>query len=322
VSAREPGLDPLRSYQDLTIDEDRERTNVHYMLPARFFEVLTGGAWHTYSANLWSDIASPDPADPAQQTRAQEAKLDRFAALCELAPGRALLDVGCGWGGPLIYLSKRYGVAGQGLTLSTEQLAYARAWAAREGVDCTFHLCHWRDFAPAGPLDAVMTDEVIVHFNHLGEFFERVYGWLREDGLLVNKELHYAHPGLGHHLGPGARLISALYGGTGNYRALGEELGLAYQARFAVESVVEMAPLDYHLTAEAWRRNLKRHQAELSSLIGPERFREYVLYVTMVAAAHAPITRHREQRLHFVQCRKLPERVRQQWRLDPGNPGA
>lgn len=65
MSAPDPGLDPLRSYQALTTEEDRELTNVHYMLPARFFEVLTGGAWHTYSANLWGDIASPDPADPA-----------------------------------------------------------------------------------------------------------------------------------------------------------------------------------------------------------------------------------------------------------------
>jgi cyclopropane-fatty-acyl-phospholipid synthase len=149
MSTHDPSVDPLRSYQDLSTEEDRARTNVHYMLPARFFEVLTGGDWHTYSANVWSGIDPPDPADPAHQTRAQEAKLDRFAALCEIGPGRSLLDVGCGWGGPLIYMCKRHGVRGQGLTLSAEQLAYARAWAAREGVDCTFHLCHWRDFTPA-----------------------------------------------------------------------------------------------------------------------------------------------------------------------------
>ncbi|MBX7099492.1 MAG: class I SAM-dependent methyltransferase [Myxococcaceae bacterium] len=312
-------IDATRMYQPLTDEEDKARTNVHYLLPARFFEVLTGGAWHTYSANVWQAFERADPADPQQQTAAQAAKLDRFAQLLELKPGARVLDVGAGWGGPLIYLCTRYGVKGHGLMLSEEQLRYARAWAERAGADCTFEVKHWNQFEAApGSFDAVMTDEVIVHFFRLGDFFGKAFGWLRDEGLMVNKELHFVHPALGHTLLPAVQRVNALYGGTANYRSLGDELKLANDAGFAVEQVVELPPRDYHLSAEAWRRNLRAHEAELTALVGAERYREYVLYVSMVSLTHAEGVKHRQQVLHFVQCRKWSAAARKPWSFGPG----
>jgi len=84
-------------YHDYTTDVDQARTNVHYEQPPEFFLLITGGEWNVYSANLW------DPGT-ADDTASQEAKLDLIARLAGLEKGMRLIDVGCGWAGPLTYL--------------------------------------------------------------------------------------------------------------------------------------------------------------------------------------------------------------------------
>src|SRR5687767_12462584 len=93
-------------YQSFSTEEDKQRTNVHYEQPVQFFYRMTGGEWNVYSCNLW-DHATTD-------TESQEAKLDLLAQFMDLKPGQRILDVGCGWGGPLVYLCKTYGVEGVG----------------------------------------------------------------------------------------------------------------------------------------------------------------------------------------------------------------
>src|SRR5271165_4419694 len=109
-------------------EEDRERTNLHYEQPVEFFTTLTGGKWNVYSCNWWD-------AGVTDETTSQEAKLDLFAQLMELKPGQRILDVGCGWGGPLTYLCKRYGLHGVGLTMSPKQKEFAEARVEENGVD-------------------------------------------------------------------------------------------------------------------------------------------------------------------------------------------
>ncbi len=45
-----------------------------------------------------------------------------------------MLDIGCGWGGMAMTLAREYGARVTGITLSTEQLARARARAAAAGL--------------------------------------------------------------------------------------------------------------------------------------------------------------------------------------------
>jgi len=113
-------------YHEYSVEEDQQRTNVHYEQPPEFFYLFTGGEWNVYSCNLW-DTATTD-------TESQEAKLDRTAELARLQPGMRILDVGSGWAGPLTYLCKKYGVTGVGLTLSPTQEQAADERIAQHGV--------------------------------------------------------------------------------------------------------------------------------------------------------------------------------------------
>ncbi|HEX7388825.1 MAG TPA: class I SAM-dependent methyltransferase, partial [Acidiphilium sp.] len=66
---------------------------------------------------------------------AQLAKKHHIAAKLVLdRPDLTVLDIGCGWGGMALTLAKDYGARVTGITLSTEQLAEARARAEAEGL--------------------------------------------------------------------------------------------------------------------------------------------------------------------------------------------
>lgn len=262
-------------YQPLTPDADKERTNVHYEQPPRFFTAFTGGEWNTYSCNLWDEATSV--------TESQEAKLDLLARHMELRPGMRIMDVGCGWGGPLTYLCKRYGVRGVGLTLSSRQAEYANARIARHDVDARVVECHWRDYVDPEQFDAIYTDEVIVHFHDLTGFFSRCHALLGPAGRMVNKELHFTHPSYAR-LTRATYLIQEIYGYTGNYRTLADELGRLHEAGFEAAHIESIPHRHYAVTMKHWLSSMHAHRDELIGLVGQSfylKFRKYLKVAEM-----------------------------------------
>lgn len=256
--------------QATTAQEDIERTNAHYDLPPEFFLTLTGGRWNCYSSNVWDGATT--------ETESQERKLDLLAELMDLRPGQRVLDVGCGWGGPLVYLAKRYGVCGVGLMLSTPQLTYAQERARNEGVDVEFRICHWQDFEAAEAFDAVYTDEVIVHFQDKLGYFKKVRSLLRERGVMLNKEGHFASSRYFRPTAAGL-VVSDIFEGSGSYGLLHDELALVDRAGFALERTVPIPLRNYKKTLEAWHENLKGSRDRLEELVGPEQYRRYLRYL-------------------------------------------
>ncbi|MEA2572950.1 MAG: cyclopropane-fatty-acyl-phospholipid synthase [Chloroflexia bacterium] len=265
-------------YQSYTTEEDKQRINVHYEQPSDFFLLITGGKWNTYSCNLWSEGITTD-------TESQEAKLDLLAQLMELKPGQRILDVGCGWAGPLVYLCKKYGVRGVGVTTSPTQKRTAEERIARYGVDAQIVLCHWRDFQDEEGFDAVYTDEVIVHFNDLGQYFIKVYDLLHAGGRMLNKELHLPHHKFTQLSRAGA-FVHEIYGNTGNYRTLAEELTLAGEAGFEVRGVHQIPLWHYERTSEHWIANMQQNKKELVALVGPEHYRRFLTYLKITRQGH------------------------------------
>lgn len=268
-----PPPDTRRLYQSYSPEEDQARTNVHYEQPARFFYAITGGEWNVYSANLW-DGAVDD-------TASQEAKLDLLARLADLRPGERILDVGCGWGGPLTYLCKRYGLRGIGLTLSPTQQRAAEERIAAHGVDARVLVRHWQEFADDEPFDAVLTDEVIVHFHDLGGFFSRAHALLRDGGRMLNKELHFVNPRYAV-VSRAMAFVNDIYGATGNYRTLGDELRLANDAGFDVQTVHQIERRHYQRTLDRWLKNMHANRDELIALAGAEHYRRFRTYLRIV----------------------------------------
>ena len=65
---------------------------------------------------------------------AQQAKLDLVCRKLQLRPGDTVVEAGCGWGALALHMARHYGAKVKAFNVSREQLAYARARAAREGL--------------------------------------------------------------------------------------------------------------------------------------------------------------------------------------------
>jgi cyclopropane-fatty-acyl-phospholipid synthase len=264
-------------YQALSADEDKERTNRIYEVDPEFFILFTGGDWNTFSCDLWTEGA----ADAASS---QAAKLDLLASYMKLKPGMRILDVGCGWGGPLTYLTTQYGVSGVGLTLSQVQKNYADARIARHKADVQINICHWKDFHDEQGFDVIYTDEVIVHFHDLVDYFRKVHYLLKPGGIMLNKEVHYTRKAPLQSLTRGEVHINEIYGFTGNYRTLYDELAMVDEAGFELIWHHQIDGENYKRTLDSWLSHMHQHKARMVEVSSEEYWRNFRIHLKLVRA--------------------------------------
>ena len=131
----------------------RRRQNIaaHYDLGNDFYSAWLDETM-TYSS---ARFASADSLEDAQR-RKIALLLDRL----DLKPGQRLLEIGCGWGSLAIAAAKR-GAEVVGLTLSTEQKAWAEQKIAKAGLSdrIEIRLQDYRDTAEQ--FDAVASVEMV-----------------------------------------------------------------------------------------------------------------------------------------------------------------
>ena len=280
-------------YRAYDVEEDTRRSAYHYDQDAEFYFTHTGGEWNVYSCLVW------EPG--LNVTQAQEKKLDLLAEAMHLQPGMHILDVGCGWGGPLVYLCRRYGVSGHGIAVAPKQIAAARERAARYGVKATFDVMHWANL-PEQPLyDCVYSDEVITHFLDLNGFFARCYRLLKPNGAMAHKELHLSHTRYSQ-LGPISRHVIKAFDYTGNYVTLSQELTYLDQNNFQLLHVWEIPLLNYHQTIDTWLKNIFDKRARLKEVTSPEFYNDFRAYLKSVRYV---FTHTELMQLHIVASRKM-----------------
>jgi cyclopropane-fatty-acyl-phospholipid synthase len=104
----------------------RRNIHAHYDLGNAFYRLWLDDTM-TYSSALFGGNAALPLA------RAQQAKYRRILDQLALPAGARVLEIGCGWGG-FAEQAARAGLRLKGLTLSTEQLAFARERLASAGL--------------------------------------------------------------------------------------------------------------------------------------------------------------------------------------------
>ena len=116
---------------------------------------------------------------------AQIAKKNHIARKLCIEPGMRVLDIGCGWGGMALTLSRDYGAHVTGVTLSQNQLATAQGRAAKAGLSAQteFRLQDYR--ALDQKFDRIVSVGMLEHVGapHFQEYFDKVGDLLAPDGI-------------------------------------------------------------------------------------------------------------------------------------------
>lgn len=102
----------------------------------------------------------------------QRAKYNALAEHLELKAGDHVLEIGCGWGGFAEFAAREYGARVTGITISDEQLAYARARMEKAGLSDLVEIRRqdYRDVE--GQFDKVASIEM---FEAVGEKYWPAY---------------------------------------------------------------------------------------------------------------------------------------------------
>lgn len=219
---------------------------------------------------------------------AQIAKMDLICRKLRLKPGESFLDIGCGWGGLICHAVRNYGVRAHGVTLSTEQLAFAQEKIERLGIadQVTLELIDYREMT--GKFDKIAS---VGMYEHIGlaaipTYFNKARSLLAEDGLFLNHAISSRAKKRKRRFldRPERRAIQRYIFPGGELDDIGHTVSAMEQARFEVHDVEALRP-HYQRTTQIWCERLTDRRAEAEALVGPETYRIWVAYLAGVSLA-------------------------------------
>jgi cyclopropane-fatty-acyl-phospholipid synthase len=248
----------------------RARRNVahHYDLNGRLYSLFLDRD-RQYSCAYF-------PRGDETLEEAQLAKKHHIAAKLKLdRPGLTVLDIGCGWGGMALTLAREYGARVTGITLSTEQLAEARARAEAEGLSdrVKFELLDYR--AVRESFDRIVSVGMFEHvgINHYSTFFKVVKRALKPDGVAL---IHT----IGRSDGPGTtNAWIEKYIFPGGYSPALSEMMAPIERSGLIATDVEVLRLHYAETLRHWRRRFAANQDAIATLYDERFCRMFEFYL-------------------------------------------
>lgn len=224
----------------------RRNIAAHYDLGNDFYRLWLDETM-SYSSALWDGL--PDNATLAQ---AQANKVDRLGDRLTLKPGSHVLEIGCGWGFLARRLAETSGARVTGISLSDEQLDWARRELATSGLTGIDYLHQdYRDVE--GQFDAIASVEMVeaVGREYWPSYFDCLARCLKPGGraalqyISIRDELFDAYAAsadfIQAYVFPGGLLISER-----EFKVLAAERGLRWEDQHDFG-------LDYARTLKLWR---------------------------------------------------------------------
>ena len=161
----------------LLIQNSRKNVQYHYNLGNDFYQLFLDPTL-TYSCGYQAN-----PQDSLETMQRQ--KYEIICRKLALKPDESLIDIGCGWGGMLIYAAENYGITGTGITLSEEQAALAQKRIAEKGLTDKIKIIIQDYRETEGQYDKFVS---IGMFEHVGKgnfstFMEKARALLKPHGV-------------------------------------------------------------------------------------------------------------------------------------------
>lgn len=260
-----------------TPDQDLADIKHHYDVGNEFY-------------SLWLDermVYSCAYFETGEETidEAQRHKLDHICRKLRLQPGERFLDIGCGWGGLILYAAQQYGVQATGITLSDNQFALAKERIRATGLNGRVEvlLLDYRDalsrFGEA-TFDKVAS---VGMFEHVGlknfmVYFGAVRRLLRDRGLFMNHGITSPDAD-GRTVGSGVSEFMDMHvfphTELPHLRSVVREMA---RQNFDVYDVESLRP-HYARTLAHWSHRLEQHLSAARQLVGERTLRVWRTYL-------------------------------------------
>jgi cyclopropane-fatty-acyl-phospholipid synthase len=269
-----------------TRSNSQKNIHAHYDLGNAFYELWLDDTMN-YSSALFES-----PQTSMQQ--AQRAKVRRALRMVDVRPGDRVLEIGCGWGALAEMATTEFGASLVGVTLSTEQLAWARERMQRCGVAerSDLRLQDYRDIGRNTPadqqFDAICSIEMIeaVGREYWPTYFATLARLLKPGGkacvqsIVIADELFERYlqstDFIQQYIFPGGCLPS-----PSAFRQQAAQAGLRVVDEFCFGQ-------DYAHTLRLWRESFMTREAEVMALGFDRRFmRIWEFYLAYCEAAFA-----------------------------------
>jgi len=257
---------------------DREAVTYHYDLSNDFYQI-----W--LDQRMMYSCAYFERGDEDLDT-AQAKKLEYLCRKLRLRAGDRLLDVGCGWGGLVMWAAEHFGASALGVTLSQAQadLANEHIRAAGLADRCQVQVRDYRDLPDAGGFDKIVSVGMFEHVGeaHLPEYFEHVWKLLRPGGVFLNHGI--ATSAIFHRKGPS--FIDKYVFPDGGLVPIATTIRLAEACGFEVRDVESLRE-HYARTLRLWVRRLESRYEDAKRITNETVYRIWRIYMAGCAWAFA-----------------------------------
>ncbi|MBT9552576.1 MAG: class I SAM-dependent methyltransferase [Hydrogenophaga sp.] len=257
----------------------RKNIHAHYDLGNAFYSL-----WLDQTMN-YSSALFESPEQP--MVEAQHAKVRRALRMVDTQPGDRVLEIGCGWGALAEMATTEFGASVTGVTLSTEQLAFAQARMERLGVQdrADLRLQDYRDIADQ-PFDAICSIEMVeaVGRDYWPTYFSALQRLLKPGGRACLQSI-VIHDALFDRYIAGTDFIQQYIFPGGCLPCPRELRAQAALAGLEVEDNFCFG-LDYARTLRLWRDDFLARQEQVTALGFDQRFlRIWEFYLAYCEAA-------------------------------------
>jgi cyclopropane-fatty-acyl-phospholipid synthase len=257
----------------------KDNIAAHYDLGNEFYKLWLDDTM-TYSSAIFDGKVNSLEA-------AQKLKYSRVLELAEVKFGSKVLEIGCGWGGFAEEAAKA-GADVRGITLSAEQLAFAKQRLAVAGLSekTSLHFEDYRD--TAGLYDAIASIEMIeaVGEPHWPAYFKTLFQRLKPggaaavQGITISESNYETYRGsvdfIQRYVFPGGMLLT-----KDIMREQAQKAGLLLEK-------FECFGLSYAETLRQWRVRFEAAWPKIMPLGFDERFRRlWTLYLCYCEAGFA-----------------------------------
>ena len=255
-----------------SLKRDASAIEHHYDVSNEFYRLILGETM-VYSCAVFN-------SKDATLEQAQNEKIDLICRKLGLKPGMKLLDIGCGWGSLIIHAAKNYGVKAIGVTLSKQQLSLATQRVKDQNLtdQVEIRLQDYRE-VPERDFDAISSVGMSEHVGDekLDAYFAKLKTYVKDGGMILNhcivrptsKEPAQAGAFIDRYIFPDGELTAA-----------------SRVSQAMIDNSIELRHSEnlrehYAMTLNKWCQNLKQNWQEAVKIVGEQRARIWLLYMTV-----------------------------------------